>query len=211
MKLKLKGALLISLLFTFFNGQSQTIEITPSYGYQFGTKLDYGGSYIKAESSDQYGISMAVEMDDDLMVGVAYTRMSTELNIRDGRVNDGIEATLSDLNFDWILLEGTRYFQTGKVRPFAGGGLGMVIVSPQNVDFDLRPNGLESQTRFAFSFKGGVNIMFSDRVGLNLQGNLYVPVVWGGLYIGTGGSGVGAGSTTIMGGFSGGLVFLLGD
>ena len=87
----------------------------------------------------------------------------------------------------------------------------MVIISPQNVDFDFVPRGLESQTRFAFSFKGGVNIMFSDRVGLNLQGNLYVPVVWGGLYIGTGGAGVSAGSTTIMGGFSGGLVFLLGD
>ena len=211
MKSKLKGALLLSLLFAFFNGQSQTIEITPSYGYQFGTKLNYGASYIKAESSDQYGISVAVEMDDDFMVGVAYTRMSTELNIRDRLVNDGIEATLSDLNFDWILLEGTRYFQTGKARPFAGGGLGMVIVSPQNVDFNFAPRGLESQTRFAFSFKGGVNIMFSDRVGLNLQGNLYVPVVWGGLYIGTGGSGVSAGSTTIMGGFSGGLVFLLGD
>ncbi len=211
MKSKFIGVLVLSLLFAYFNGHSQTVEIIPSYGYQFGTKLDYGGSYIKAEANDQYGLSVAVEMDDDLMVGVAYTRMSTELNIRDRLVNEGREATLSDLNFDWILLEGTRYFQTGKVRPFAGGGLGMVIISPQNVDFDLAPRGLESQTRFAFSFKGGVNIMFSDRVGLNLQGNLYVPVVWGGLYVGTGGAGVSAGSTTIMGGFSGGLVFLLGD
>jgi hypothetical protein len=55
--------------------------------------------------------------------------------------------------------------------------------------------------------------MLSDRVGINLQGNLLFPVEWGGFYVGagTGGvsSGINAGSTIVMGGFSGGLVFRL--
>ena len=214
MKSKLKGILLVSLLFAYFNGQSQTLEIIPSYGYQFGTKQNYGPNYLKAKDSDQYGLSVAYGLDDNLKIGLSYTRMGTELRIRD-RIVSPAEARLSDLNFDWFQLGATRYFQTGKVRPFAGGGLGFVVISPQDVDIDLAPRGLDSTTRFAFSFKAGVNIMFSDRIGLNLQGNLFLPVEWGGVYIagGSGGvsSGVSAGTTTIMGGFSGGLVFMLGD
>ena len=53
--------------------------------------------------------------------------------------------------------------------------------------------------------------MFTDKIGLNLQGNLYFPVNWGGVYVGGGPGGVSGGvsasSTTVIGGFSGGLVF----
>ena len=56
--------------------------------------------------------------------------------------------------------------------------------------------------------------MLSERVGINLQGNLLFPVEWGGFYIGagTGGvsTGINTGTTIVMGGFSGGLVFRLG-
>ncbi len=214
MNSKLKGVLLFSLLLTYFNGQSQTVEIIPSYGYQFGTKLNYGPNYLKAKDSDQYGISVGFGMDEYLKIGLSYTRMGTELRIRD-RIVSPAEDRLSDLNFDWFQLGATRYFQTDKVRPFAGGGLGLVVISPQDVNTAIASRGLDSSTRFAFSFKAGVNIMFSDRVGLNLQGNLFLPVEWGGVYVGGGSggvsSGVSVGTTTVMGGFSGGLVFLLGD
>lgn len=214
MNSKLKGLLLVSLLLTYFNVQSQTVEIIPSYGYQFGSKLNYGPNYLKAKDSDQYGISVGYGMDENLIIGLSYTRMSTELRIRD-RIVSPAENRLSDLNFDWFQLGATRYFQTDKVRPFAGGGLGLVVISPKDVNTAIATRGLESTTRFAFSFKAGVNIMFSDRVGLNLQGNLFLPVEWGGVYVGGGSggvsSGVSVGTTTVLGGFSGGLVFLLGD
>jgi len=201
-------------LMVFVTGYSQTVEIIPSYGYQFGSKLNYGPNYLKAKDSDQYGISVGYGMDENLIIGLSYTRMSTELRIRD-RIVSPSENRLSDLNFDWFLLGATRYFQPGKVRPFAGGGLGLVVISPKNVNTTIATRGLSSSTRLAFNFKAGVNIMFSDRVGLNLQGNLFLPVQWGGIYIagGSGGvsSGVSAGTTTIMGGISGGLVFMLGD
>ncbi|MBT8298528.1 MAG: outer membrane beta-barrel protein [Maribacter sp.] len=214
MKSSLKGLVLVALMFAFFNGESQTVEIIPSYGYQFGTKLKYGGNYLKAKDSDQYGISVGYGLYDNLIAGISYTRMSTELRIRD-RIVSPSEDRLSDLNFDWFLLGATRYFQPGKVRPFAGGGVGLVVISPKNVNTTIANRGLPSTTRLAFNFKAGVNIMFSDRVGLNLQGNLFLPVQWGGVYIagGPGGisSGVSAGTTTVMGGVSGGLVFKLGE
>ena len=57
--------------------------------------------------------------------------------------------------------------------------------------------------------------MLTEVVGINLQGNLMFPVEWGGSYVSGGTGGVGGGAsvstTTVIGGFSGGLVFRLGD
>lgn len=82
-----------------------------------------------------------------------------------------------------------------------------MVVSPSNENRDVIIGRLNSATKFAFSFKGGINYMFSESIGINLQGNLFFPVNYGGFYIGTGGAGISTGSTVILGGFSGGLVF----
>ena len=201
---------LVSVSFAF----SQAIEITPTYGYQLGGKLKYGSNYLKADDSGMFGITLGYEARTDYMIEVSYINMSTELRIRD-RIASPSESRLSDLNVDWFMLGGTRYFGDDKVKPFFGGQLGVSVFSPKNVDNDIAPNGLDSITKFSFGFKGGVVVMVSDRVGINLQGNLLFPVQWGGFYIGggTGGirSGINTGTTIVMGGFSGGLVFRLGD
>ena len=193
---------------------AQAIEITPTYGYQLGGKLKYGSNYLKADDSGMFGITLGYEARTDYMIEVSYINMSTELRIRD-RIASPSESRLSDLNVDWFMLGGTRYFGDDKVKPFFGGQLGVSVFSPKNVDNDIAPNGLDSITKFSFGFKGGVVVMVSDRVGINLQGNLLFPVQWGGFYIGggTGGisSGINTGTTIVMGGFSGGLVFRLGD
>jgi len=194
------------------NSMAQSIEITPSYGVHFGTRLNYGPNYLKIKGSDQYGITIGVETIEDVMVEASYFHQGTELRIREVFYGPS-ENRLSDLAMDWIMVGGTRYIPSGNIRPFIGGSLGMVIFSPSNENRDIINRSLSSQTKFAFAFKGGVNIMFSERIGLNLQGNLFLPVDWGGLYVsgGSGGvsGGVGVSSTTLIGGFSSGLVFKL--
>jgi opacity protein-like surface antigen len=203
----MKKLLLVFLTFaSFFNATSQVIEITPTYGYQFGAKLGYGPNYLKIEDSGQFGITLGIETYSGLMAEVTYINMSSELRLRDV-VFAPLETRLSDLNIDWFLIGATRYFKQGKVKPFAGAGLGLVVVSPKNENFDILENSLNSTTRFAFNFKAGVNIMFSEVVGLKLQGDLFFPVNWAGVYVGPGGAGISTGSTVILGGFSGGLVF----
>lgn len=213
MKQRIVLGILFSLLFATW-GHTQAIEITPTYGYQLGGKLKYGSNYLKADDSGMFGITLGFEAQTDYMIEVSYLNMSTELRIRD-RIASPTESRLSDLNVDWFMLGGTRYFGDDRVKPFFGGQLGVSVFSPKNVDSDIAPNGLDSITKFSFGFKGGVVVMFSERVGINLQGNLLFPVQWGGFYIGggTGGisSGVNTGTTIVMGGFSGGLVFRLGD
>lgn len=215
----MKNLLRISLLFitalAFQNTYAQGLEITTSYGYHFGSKLNYGPNYLRIDDSDQIGIVLGYEASPGIMVELSYIHMGTELRIRD-RTAAPIETRLSDLSADWFQIGASKYFKTGKVRPFAGGGMGLVFFAPSNENRDIFDGRLYNRTKFAFSFKGGVNIMLSEVVGINLQGNLLFPVEWGGVYIsaGTGGgvsSGAALSTTTIIGGFSGGLVFKLGN
>ena len=209
---KICSVFMLGLLTSYFsnNSYAQIIEITPSYGYQFGSKLNYGPNYIKIDGSDQYGITIGLETFDEMMAEISYFHQGTELRIRDVFYGPS-ENRLADLDIDWIMVGGTKYFPSGNLRPFLGGALGMVIFSESNEDATFVNRPLDASTKFAFSFKGGVNIMFNNRVGLNLQGNLMFPVEWGGGYVGGGSggisSGVGLSSTTLIGGFSGGLVF----
>jgi len=187
---------------------SAQVEITGSYGYQFGTRLNYLGGYVKAASSDYWGISAGFEVQPNLIAKLSYVGMGTEARVRDVDIANNREVRLADLQNDWFLLGVQRYFQDGKIRPFAGGGLGLVVVTPKNINRNEFPDlNLGSRTFFAFNFEAGVNIMFSDNIGFNVQGNLFFPVNYGGFYIGTGGAGFSTGSTQIIGAFSGGLVF----
>lgn len=197
--------ILVALLFPL-SSFGQVIEIKPSYGYQFGAKIGYGRDYLKMEASDQFGITLGFEAASGLMAELTYINMSTELRIKDYFYSP-FESRLSDLNVDWFLVGATKYLKTGKVKPFVGGGLGLVVVTPKNENRDIVDRGLSSSTKFSFSFKGGVNIMFTEAIGLNLQGDLFFPVDWAGVYVGSGGAGISTGSTVILGGFSAGLVF----
>lgn len=211
MKSKLTLGLLIALCATL-TLSAQTIEITPSYGYQFGTKLNYGRNYIKMDDSGQFGITVGVETMPNLMAEVSYVNQSTELRIRDVQISPS-EDRLSDLNVDWFQIGVLRYFDTGKTQPFLGTSLGITVFSPKNENRDIVNRSLDNSTEFSFTVKGGANFWITDAVGINIQGNLMFPVSWGGVYVGGGPGGVGGGvsvsSTTVIGGFSGGLVFRL--
>ena len=210
--MKTKLLLIFALIFFSISAsRSQVIEITPTYGYQFGSKLNYGvNNYLKIKSGDQFGLTIGVEADDDMMVELSYIHHSTELVIRDVYISP-IENRVTDLYADWVMIGVNRYFGDGMVKPFFGGALGVVFLSNDNVNYDIVNYNIDNNSKFAFSFKGGANIMFSDVVGLNIQGGLMVPVTWGGVYVGSGGSGVSVSGSTVIGYVSGGLVFRLGS
>jgi len=204
---------LILLLFTgfFFQSNAQDIDLSVDYGYQFGTKLNYGSNYLKAGDGAYLTATIGFETRGDVMAELTYKRMDTELLIRDFVISPN-EQRLADLTMDWIQVGATNYFDTGDaITPFFGGTAGVVILSPKNENTAITTRSLNSTTEFAFTFKGGMIIELSDVVGIKIQGDLMFPVSWGGVYVGGGPGGVGGGvtvsSTTIMGGLSGGLVF----
>jgi hypothetical protein len=73
----------IFIIAVFSNSSwSQSVEITPSYGYQFGAKVsDYYG-YLKAADSGQFGVNLAVEVRENLMGEISYLRHNSELSIK---------------------------------------------------------------------------------------------------------------------------------
>jgi len=208
----IKTLILLVFLGTTLTSFGQAIEITPSFGYQFGTKLSYGQNYLKFDDGEQYGLTLGYDVEGELMVEVTWIHMGSELRFRDV-IYSPTESRLSDISADWVEFGVNKYFQDGPVKPFLGGGLGFTIFSPSNENFEIVNRALSSTTKFSFFFKGGVNIMLTEVVGINLQGNLLFPVEWGGVYVGGGTGGISGGAsvstTTVMGGFSGGLVFRL--
>jgi outer membrane protein W len=193
-----------TVLFINNNANAQTVELTAAYGYQFGSKSEYNwNDYVKFDESDQYSFTIGVDMFEGVMTEVTYTHQSTSIIQRD----NGETETLMNLNADWIMIGGSKYLTKDKLRPFFGGGLGMAIFNPNN---EIRRIGkVGTKLYLAFSAKAGVNYMFTEQLGINVQGNLMVPIQWGGVYIGTGGAGVSGSSNILIGGFSGGLVYRL--
>lgn len=213
----MKKLLLLTAILGLFSSIAfaQSIEITGSYGYQFGTRFDYIGGTLRVQPGGQWGIAAGAEIQPGMVVKLSYVSQGTDVTIQDILVNNGFETRIADIQNDWFLLGVQKYLKDGPVKPFVGGGLGLVVVSPKNeapiectgcIPQETFTPNFSSNTYFAFNFEAGVNIMVSDVIGFNVQGNLYFPVNYGGFYFGTGGIGVTTGSTQIVGGFSGGLV-----
>jgi hypothetical protein len=190
--------------------QAQTVQLTAAYGYQFGSKSNYGyNNYIKLNESDQYSFTIGVDMFEGVMTEVTYVHQSSDIVIKN---SGNPERRITDVNADWIMIGASKYLTKDKLRPFLGGGIGAAIFNANNENFDgfddlNRP--IDTKWYLAVSMKAGVNYMFTERVGINVQGNLMVPIQWGGVYFGTGGAGVSASSNILVGGFSGGLVYRL--
>ena len=209
-----KFKVIIGFLFLFgivYQTQAQRVDLSVDYGYQLGTKLNYGGSnYLKATDGGFFrGIAGFEVGGGGTMLELTYMKMNSELLIRDVIISPS-EDRLSDLNMDWIHIGGNQYFDVGgDVTPFFGASAGVTIFSPKNENFNIVNRSLDSSTEFSFLIKGGVIFNVSDVVGIKVQADLMFPVSWGGYYYGWGGAFY-SGGTTVMGAFSGGLVFTLG-
>jgi len=194
---------------------AQKIELTPLYGYQLGAKLNYPGGFIRLDDGDQYGLALTVNVRPEMGIELFWLRQDAEMTIRDN-IFVPFETRVSDMAVDWFQVGGVRYLQlqNEKIIPFGGASLGLAVFTPSNPNTDLVNQSLGSTTRFSFAINGGVKIMVNERIGIRLQGQLLVPVEWGGIYvgIGTGGPSTGAsvGSSILMGAFSGGIVIGLG-
>ena len=126
MKKTLRILIVAVIALTGYFSNAQAFEITPTYGYQFGGRLNYGSNYLKVDNSGMFGITAGFEARRDYMIEVTYMNMSTELRIRD-RILSPSEYFLADMNVDWFLVGGTRYFSNGNIKPFFGGQLGLSV------------------------------------------------------------------------------------
>ena len=83
--------------------------------------------------------------------------------------------------------------------------------------FNSLKNSISDVWRFSVGMGLGVKVFFTDRIGIRLSGNMYMPLYFNGVgaYVGVGSGGTSSGlsinstAVIIQGDFSGGLIFVL--
>lgn len=225
--LLITGLLLISSLFV----QAQTtsggaprssgspggirLNVYGSYAFEdsFDSYYDYGYYFNgKIEDGFMYGLGVEYEVVPSTFVELYWQSMSTTAP---SYYNYGIGEHRSDLDvsINYIMLGGNRSFRKpgSMVEGFFGLSAGVGIV---NVDNPENGNS-DSTTKFAWGMKGGAVIWPSEKVGIKLQAQLLSisQAMGGGVYVGTGGPGVGVSSYSTVYQFTlgGGLVFNVGN
>jgi len=188
---------------------AQKVELNAFANYMFGASNDYyynnynGNLYI--EPSIVYGGAIDVDLRNNMMLELQYAFQPTTVRI------EGYAGSPSDngseINNHFIQIGGLYHKDVNdKVTMFGGLLFGMEIFAPANQAYD-------SETRFLGSLTGGAKIWLNDKIGLRLNANLNMPMIFSGagFYLGTGGSGYGVSTVIQLFQFSlgGGLVFKL--
>ncbi|RXM47197.1 outer membrane beta-barrel protein [Flavobacterium sp. YO12] len=132
-------------------------------GYNFSDSVDYDGFSATIEDGFQYGAGFEYFFSTNNSVELKYLRADTKLPIY-GPAGDQRNSGDDKGALNFILLDGTHYFDTGSnLLPYLGGGLGVgILETPRS------GNG----TYFAWNIKGGVKIKTASSVSVNLNAYL---------------------------------------
>ncbi|MEG2102275.1 MAG: outer membrane beta-barrel protein [Flavobacterium sp.] len=132
-------------------------------GYNFSDSIDYDGYSATVEDGFQYGAGFEYFFSTNNSVELKYLRADTKLPIY-GPAGDQRNSGDDKGALNFILLDGTHYFDTGSnLLPYLGGGLGVgILETPRS------GNG----TYFAWNIKGGVKIKTASSVSVNLNAYL---------------------------------------
>jgi hypothetical protein len=148
--------------------ESQTLEITPFFGYQFGGDFEvfdseFGVVDFEFEDSEVFGVAIDFPLNRYFQVEGLIFRQPSTLEIDEGIFGPAFE--LSDIDIDYFQANALWQGAWGQVKPYMSGGMGFAILSPDLPELD-------SETRFAFNFGAGVKTFFTPHVGLRLDSRL---------------------------------------
>jgi hypothetical protein len=208
--------LLVSVTFTSFGQKQIRLNAYSSYACDdnhVGSMYYYDNQYYEGSVNGglMYGGGLEMMVAPSKGIEIKYLRQDTQASMN---YYNGITTKPEDfdLAINYILLGGTNYIKANeKIEPFAGGGIGMAIITVKNPTAAMTD---PTKEKFAWNIKLGTNIWVNEKVGIKLQAEMVSPVqsFGGGFYVGTGGAGAGVsgGSTFYQFTFGGGLVFNVG-
>ena len=172
--------------------QAQTsypqVEITGFGGYTFKNSFDIVGGKATIGDGFTYGGSLAFGFRSDMDVEFYYSRQESTLSARSTLFTSDL---VTEGNVSYWMLGGVKNFET--MNPslnFYG------VARIGGVTFSSKEDSIDSETKFAASFGGGMKYLISDQVGIKISGNVLFPImdVGANLWFGTGGAGVGVSS-----------------
>ena len=182
------------------NNPERLVELGYTYNYQFGGKTyayyNTGGySEIEVSDSDSHAFTLSVPAKWNTRLELYFSNQNTSLH--------------GDRKFDPLDVA-IRYYQIGVIKEIPKGKLiPYGAFSLGAVEINTSGNSYDDVWKFAISLGGGLKYYFNPRLGLKLEARMLAPIAYGGLYIGTGGSGVSASSATLQGYIGGGATFAI--
>jgi len=206
-----KFTIIASLLFISTLGYSQ-LEISPTAGYFFGGKVNFYEGSLKINDNADFGINLAFEIDEGSFFEFSYVGSKSSAYWRPYGYTPNYPNQDFYINSNYFLLGGVHQVPMGSQNVFGFGtfklGAGY---------FNSLENSIADVWRFSVGMGLGVKIFITERVGIRLSGNMYMPLYFNGVgaYVGIGGGGVSSGlslnstAVIIQGDFSGGLIFVL--
>lgn len=141
---------------TVFGGYRSAGEFHPSEAFD-----DFLGPDLEVADGDVFGAALDIPISRNLFIEVFYSQQDTKLSFEGGFFLE--DEDISDLDVSY-LLAGVQYqWNPGQIRPFITGGVGVARLDPTG-------SNLDSESRLAAGFGGGVKVFFNDHFGLRLDG-----------------------------------------
>jgi len=206
-----KFALIASMLFISTIGFSQ-LEISPTAGYFFGGKVNFYEGSLKLNDNADFGINLAFEVDEGSFIELSYVGSKSSAYWRPYNYMPNYPSQDFDINSNYFLIGGVHQVPMGSQNVFGFGTFKLGAGYFNSLD-----NSISDTWRFSIGMGLGIKYFFTEKVGIRLSGNMYMPLYFNGVGayvgIGTGGtsSGLSLNSTAVIiqGDFSGGLIFVL--
>jgi len=194
---------------------AQNLEITPYGGYFFAGKMAVREGDLNIKNDANYGALIDFTIMRDVQVELMFNRTDTRLVLKE--YPTGVNKNLFDMSVNYFHIGGiyrAQEIENGYL--FTNFSLGATLFAPE-IDTYEAENGeivsVSDEWRFSIALGGGIKYFLSDKIGIRTQIRLLMPIFFagGGLYFGTGGSGVnlGAGTNLVQGDITGGLIFIL--
>jgi opacity protein-like surface antigen len=147
------------------------IEIMPFAGYRTtgsfeGAVLDFTDFHIK--DGFAYGLTFGYRVNQMFTIEGMWSRVDSSISA----MENASEVELAKLSTDQFHGNFLIFFggEEMKARPYFLIGLGATIANPKSTTFDGETVDPGSESRFSWSLGGGLQVMFSEKVGLRAQG-----------------------------------------
>jgi hypothetical protein len=200
--------LVLLFMTSVMSGFSQGIDLSLLTGYNFADRFSVQRGEGRLDEGAAYGGIVSFGLDPNYDLELMYLRQDSRVDFDDYFY---LSRPITDekVSVNYIQIGGCRNTNldpVGKSVFFGGMNVGVVGFNPVSSNYN-------EIWKFAAGLKAGFKYYFSEKIGMRVQANLQMPVLYtsGSIWVGSGGVDVGmsGGSTITQFGFSGGLVFRL--
>jgi hypothetical protein len=145
------------------SGQKR-LEVTGSYGFQFGGEIRTEAGTVRIPNGASFGVTVDLAVRPNAWIEISYSREDTAVELA---AAGGGSTPLYDAAVEFYQVGGL-YEKGGPASLFGLAAIGVFSLNPKVA-------GTATETWFAASLGMGVKVPLGRRLGVRIQGRLLVP------------------------------------